>query len=512
MSKSIAIIGAGIAGLAAGCYAQMNGYQSQIFELHHLPGGLCTAWERKGYTFDGCIHYLFGTGPGQAYHNVWQELGAADELTVINHAELLRVRAPDGATLVTYCDPDRLAAHMKEIGPEDARLIDSLADGVRRFMDFNMAKLQETPRKLMGPMEGLEMARAMLPYTLPLARWGRVSATDLAARFTNPLLRRLVPQMFGWPEMPVMAGLSLLAYMHTGNAGFPAGGSLAFAQSIERRYLALGGRVHYKAQVEKILVEDDRAVGVRLYDDREFRADIVISAADGRGTIYHMLNGQYEDARVARLYNGKMPLHTQAQVSLGVKRDLSGEPHWAIHLQDEPIVIAGDERYEIGVKHYCFDPSLAPPGRSAVVVMMRTDYHYWSRIYGRRPYDTEQLQVADQLLALLEGIYPGISDEVEVEDVATPLSYERYTGNWLGSTCGWLLTTDTMGMMIRGLPKTLPGLKHFYMTGHWVEPGGSVPVVAMSARGVMQLICHEDGKPFVTELELPTATQVPRCQ
>jgi phytoene dehydrogenase-like protein len=136
--------------------------------------------------------------------------------------------------------------------------------------------------------------------------------------------------------------------------------------------------------------------------------------------------------------------------------------------------------------------------------MLRTDYHYWSRIYGRRPYDTEQLQVADQLLALLEEIYQGISDEVEVEDVATPLSYERYTGNWLGSTCGWLLTTDTMGMMIRGLPKTLPGLKNFYMTGHWVEPGGSVPVVAMSARGVMQLICHEDGKPFVTELEVPT--------
>ncbi|MCA9968271.1 MAG: NAD(P)-binding protein, partial [Anaerolineales bacterium] len=46
--KKILIIGAGIAGLAAGCFAQMNGYQSEIFELHDLPGGLCTAWERKG--------------------------------------------------------------------------------------------------------------------------------------------------------------------------------------------------------------------------------------------------------------------------------------------------------------------------------------------------------------------------------------------------------------------------------------------------------------------------------
>jgi phytoene dehydrogenase-like protein len=42
-STDIIIIGAGIAGLAAGCYAQMNGYQTSIFEMHSLPGGLCTA-------------------------------------------------------------------------------------------------------------------------------------------------------------------------------------------------------------------------------------------------------------------------------------------------------------------------------------------------------------------------------------------------------------------------------------------------------------------------------------
>jgi phytoene dehydrogenase-like protein len=56
MEKSIIIIGAGIAGLSAGCYGQMNGYKTQIFEIHDKPGGVCTAWERKGYTFDGCLH------------------------------------------------------------------------------------------------------------------------------------------------------------------------------------------------------------------------------------------------------------------------------------------------------------------------------------------------------------------------------------------------------------------------------------------------------------------------
>ncbi len=46
--KTIAIIGAGIAGLSAGCYAQMNGYRAKIFEMHTTPGGVCTAWGLYG--------------------------------------------------------------------------------------------------------------------------------------------------------------------------------------------------------------------------------------------------------------------------------------------------------------------------------------------------------------------------------------------------------------------------------------------------------------------------------
>ena len=84
-NKTLIIIGAGMAGLSAGCYAQMNGYQTQIFELHDLPGGLCTAWKRKDYLFDGCIHYLFGSGEGEPFNQMWQELGAVPGREVIHH-------------------------------------------------------------------------------------------------------------------------------------------------------------------------------------------------------------------------------------------------------------------------------------------------------------------------------------------------------------------------------------------------------------------------------------------
>ncbi|MCS7071101.1 MAG: hypothetical protein NZM00_06320, partial [Anaerolinea sp.] len=83
-------------------------------------------------------------------------------------------------------------------------------------------------------------------------------------------------------------------------------------------------------------------------------------------------------------------------------------------------------------------------------------------------------------------------------DEATPLSYERYTNNWNGSTCGWLLSRETMPMLIRGVPHTLPGLRQFYMAGQWTEPGGSVPFAAASGRNVIQMICAADGRPFIT--------------
>ncbi len=503
MNKSIAIIGAGIAGLAAGCYAQMNGYQSHIFELHDLPGGLCTAWDRKGYTFDGCLHYLFGSAPGQPFYRIWEELGAVQKRPMIHHTEFMRVIGSDGKTLIGYCDPDRLAAHIKQLSPADAELADDLAEAVRVFLDFDMSILQAQPRALMNANDGLALGKRMLPFTLPLIRWAGVSAAEFAQRFQDPFLRRAMPHLFAWPEIPMMAGISLLAYMQLGNAGFPAGGSLAFARAIEQRYLALGGKLHYKTQVEKILVENDRAVGVRLYDDSEVRADYVVSAADGRATVFDWLDGRYTSEKMRRLYAGSLPIQSQVQVSLGVNRDLAAEPHWATYLLDEPPLIAGLPRSEFGIKHYCFDPSLAPAGKSAVEVMLKSPYNYWQRIYGRKLYDTEQLQVADQVLDQIEALYSGLRTQVEVVDVATPVSYERYTGNWQGATCGFLLTKETMRLMLLGIDKTLPGLDNFYMAGQWVEPGGSVPVAAMSGRQVIQLVCHAEGQPFTASA--PTA-------
>ena len=128
------IIGAGIAGLSAGCYARMNGYDIQIFEKHVLPGGMCTSWERKGYTFDYCIHNLSGTAPGSDLRQMWDELGALEDTGIIDQDLFIRVEDSSEARLDWFTKLDRLETNLKSIAPEDSHVIDDLIGAARKFI------------------------------------------------------------------------------------------------------------------------------------------------------------------------------------------------------------------------------------------------------------------------------------------------------------------------------------------------------------------------------------------
>ena len=497
MSKSIIIIGAGVAGLSAGCYGQMNGYRTRIFELHDKAGGLCTSWKRKGYTFDGSIHWLVGSREG-SINRVWQELGAVQGRRMVDHEEFTRIVGTDGRTFIVYTNIDRLEQHMKELAPADDKVTAEFIRALRRFSRFDQGS--GDPTKPPGLFDKIKGGLNMLPFMPALLKYSKMTVQDFGARFSDPLLRQAFPIIFDLPDCPMVALLFTLAWMHNQNAGYPIGGSLAFAQGIERRYIGLGGEIGYKSRVEKILTENGRAVGVRLTDGSEHRADVVISAADGHATIFDMLGGKYVSDEV-RGYYDELPIFApMIQVSLGVARDLSAEPQSVSFMLDEPLTIAGKARSRLWARHYGYDPTMAPEGKTMLNVLMESDHAYWEKLYQERErYDAKKKDIAIKVIAQLEERFPGITGQVEVADVATPMTYIRYTGNWQGSMEGWLPTPRTMSMR-EGMDKTLPGLENFYMVGQWVEPGGGLPPAATSGRGVIQMICKGDDRPFEAKI------------
>jgi phytoene dehydrogenase-like protein len=131
--ESIIIIGAGMGGLAAGIYGQRNGFQTQIFEMHTLPGGQCTAWKRKGYTFDICIHHLFGCDPSSRIYDLWQELGAMPR-PLVRPAECTSVLSPEGTLFRDYYDLDTLTQHLQDLSPRDSRVIDEYVKSIRSMI------------------------------------------------------------------------------------------------------------------------------------------------------------------------------------------------------------------------------------------------------------------------------------------------------------------------------------------------------------------------------------------
>jgi phytoene dehydrogenase-like protein len=487
--ESVLIIGAGIGGLSTGCYARMNGYRVRILERHGVPGGVCTAWQREGYTFDGCIHNLAGSTPKSTFHDMWHELGVVPRITMRAYEELVRVEHPDGESLTVHADLDRFAADMKRLAPRDASLVADLVRDARRFSDFDLMALFAA-----SPIERLAALR-MVPT---LMRYGGTTMEDLSKRFTDALLRRSFPTLlYDGPQTPALLFLSFLGRMEVGDLGWPVGGSANFARAIEQRLLGLGGEIIYDAHVTSILTVDDRAVGVRLADGSEQYADIVVSNAYGPSTIFEMLGGRYVSRAIESYYSRPVDrIEMGIHVSLGIARDLGQEPHAIVLFLESPVTIAGEERDRFFVEPFGFDKSLAPAGKSVLKVVFATSYKYWEQLHARpERYAAEKARIAETVIAQLEPRFPGLRQQVEIADVATPMTTKRFTGNGHGfqvSLNQMLLST----MSGKRLSQTLPGLRDFYMVGQWAGPPG-LPLVAAMGRDVARAMCRADGRSFV---------------
>ncbi len=496
--KSIIVIGGGIAGLSAGCYGQMNGFKTRIFEMHKKkPGGLCTAWKRQGYTVDGCIHWLVGSSERSNFYRIWKDLGALEEKKIVDFDEYGRLEGADGRTFIVYTNIDKLERHMKELAPEDALVIDEFIAAIRKCTRFE-PPLEKAP-EVMSLFDLLKMMATNLGLMRLLWKWNKVSLADFGNRFRNQLIRKAFPLLFR-PEFPMTFMLMTFAWMHNRAAGYPVGGSLPFAKAIEKRYLSLGGEMIYQSKVAKVITENGRAAGVSLEDGTEHRADYVISAADGHSTIFGMLDGKYVDDTIRGYYDKLIPFPPLMYIALGVNRSFPEVPPsagLALELK-EPLIVGGVPHAYLGVHIYNFDPTLAPQGKTVLIVMLSTDYEYWRTLRENDVlYKAEKEMIADKVVSLLDKRFPGLASQVEMRDVASPTTFVRYTGNWKGSYEGWQITPKTwnLGQVMK---KTLPGLSNFYMAGQWVEPGGGLPAVAMSGRNVIQIICKKEKRTFTT--------------
>ncbi|MDY6794339.1 MAG: FAD-dependent oxidoreductase [Actinomycetota bacterium] len=205
--------------------------------------------------------------------------------------ECVSVVSPEGKVFNDYWDLDELESHLKELSPQDSKVINDYIKGIRV-----LSREDFMGRAMYG--NRLDLFKAILKI-LPLYKLINPTMEQYASRFTDPFLgRSFLLLEYPIPIMPFLMHVAKHAYGYRQDVAWPVGGALKFSRSMENRYKELDDDVHYKSKVERILTRGDRAAGVRLEDGSEHAADMVISDADGRKTILDMLEGRNADDHV----------------------------------------------------------------------------------------------------------------------------------------------------------------------------------------------------------------------
>lgn len=490
--RSVIIIGAGLAGLAAGIHAQRNGYQTRIFEHAGQAGGVAVGWRRGPYRIDGGIHFLMGHKPGSPTHRIYEEVGAAAPGTTADMTEYGQyVDERTGRSLRITADLDRLAADWAALSPADAQPVRDLVKLARALIGSPLLNMgMGDPPELAGRFGALAQLWEMRGAMRYMVGKAAMSLDARGREIRDPWLREVYRNLF-LPEVPVWFVGMLLALLASGEMGLLCEGSPGFVRDIEGCYRALGGETTFNATVDEILVEGGRAAGVRLADGTTHRAGAVIAACDGRRTLYGMLGGKYLDPKTRERYDTWRLIRPMVMISYGVARAFPAASYSTTFSLAEPIRVGPEQVRGMLLRVFNHSPAFAPAGKTVIQASFESDWDHWRRLRADLPaYEAEKARVADEALARLERHFPGIGSQVEVTDVATPFTTWRYTLNDRGAYEGWL---PTPRQMMAALPRALKGLDRFVMAGQWVIPGGGVPTCIASGRDAARILCRADG-------------------
>ncbi|UYP46045.1 hypothetical protein NEF87_002330 [Candidatus Lokiarchaeum ossiferum] len=495
--KKVVIIGAGVAGLASGIYAKKNGFDAEIYEAHSKPGGLCTSWKRGGYIFE-TMHWLVGTKKGNFWNKIFTEVGAFQNLEMKTYDEYIRYCFPDKDDIIFYTDIDKLHDHFMKIAPEDKKEINKFCKTVKKLVNFNY--IPEKPRQQMNFLDNVKSAFKILPFLKILSSCMKISLNEYSKRFKNQQLRRAFKNIFLNDETSVFGFFYILAMFHKGTNGYPIGGSLEVIRNMEKTYLNLGGNINYNSPVKKILHNAGNVSSIVLENGKEIFGDFFISSGDLFVALESMLGIKSENSPYKDLFLEKNMCKPCFQVSLGVNHNFINKTNSVYRYLPlkETIKIAGHE-FDILETHQNFGLPFAPKNRSNLVISYNhySEFESWFEFAeDREKYSTQKKEILAITIKALEEHYPGISNNIETTDVATPKTFQRYTQSWNGTFNSWHPTPKNARSMMKQRPYQLREFQNLYFAGRYIFPPGGIPPSVKTGRDVLQLICKKEKKIF----------------
>ncbi|NPD87657.1 MAG: NAD(P)/FAD-dependent oxidoreductase [Asgard group archaeon] len=497
MTKTIIVLGAGLGGLATGIYAQINGFKTSIFEKNSVPGGLAACWKRKQYLIDGGIHFLSGYKPGLNLYNVFKEVGAHKAECIDLDIYARFIDEESNRNIDISADLIEFQKNLTTLFPKDIGVIKHFIKGIRGLSKSDFSEFGfKNPPELMTTKDWIKdfwENRKSLRYFVGKSM---MPVKEYVTKIHDPMFRELLLYMF-LPDIPIVFLWMVLSLVSQKQMGVLKNGSIDFARKMVDRFVELGGQIHYDSKVSDILVKDDKVTGIVLEDGSVHNSDFCISAIDGFTVIFKMLKGKYLNENIERRYKKWKVVDPFVSVNFGVNMEFKDDVWMTFIKTTDPINVGNKEKNFVLIRFFNYSKSFAPEGKTVIQVDFETDWEYWFELRKDiTKYREAKKQLSKEVLSWLEKRYPGISNKIEVTDVATPYTYWRYTLNQKGAYMGFLPTTKSF---VATVEKQLPGLENFYMAGQWSMSMGGVQPVIYSGKHVIQLLCNNEGQEFVTK-------------
>lgn len=497
--KNVVIIGGGISGMTTGIYLLKNGYSVEILEKNGMPGGACVGWERQGCYIDGCIHWLVGTNEGSPYYEMWHDIHALEEDTQIYFQDDFSVfEFADGKKLTMWADIDRFENELIGIAPEDEKEIKRFCKYIRRFRKIEGPI--DKPVDLMGLFQLLQIGFTMAGEYYWANKFSKIDCEEYGIKHFKSKYIRYFFANFMAPKYNVMSMLYMLAHVMNHDGGIPIGGSKAMSERIANYYRKLGGSFRLGATVKKVLIEDDRAVGVELANGSTINADWVVSSVAAEHCLKDLLGDKYKVKKMETRYadTKTYPIYTMTIAVLKSTADLSNYPLGLHAIMDKNVYL--DKGYDgYALRNYSYDKTLkTPEGSSIMQVQIVGDddmYYWWKEQKNNGTYKAEKARVAEELIKIISERYPDLDGKLEAIDVITPCTYERYLNTRHGSFQGFVHTAKGKALMQKGV---IDGLKGFILSGQCIFQSGGLPPAVITGKFAAQRICKADHVKFQT--------------